>query len=290
MAKEMLTNLDQVKQDLFDTYCTTCKDYFKNNFNELGLKEPLRRLLLIGKLKYEDRIEVKEYHSEMMQNIESTIVEYSSKPSGLMIIDKSFFYHVVEGSDEVLNEVIEQTSKCVEKKLLHEAKVIRTSSVAFRYFDNWNSCIILSPEYVDPIFEEIIATKQSDLPMLSRMIMKFEDVVFVLASYVRYLKKCDIEEKINDLVPTSVLPFEGELELLFKETFFLTVQNYVEKYFKSQDYISYIDQEWPPSGPVHDPSDYFEELKTFEKHVDEALKIEEEQKKKKARHGTWWWS
>lgn len=290
MDKDSLTNLDQINKDLFDVYCSTCKDYFKETLNELGLKEPLRRLHLIGKLKYSDRTEIKKYHDEMIQSIESMAMEPFSKPSGLMVIDKSFFYHIVEGPDEVLNEVIECTAICVSINLLHQAKVIRTSSVAFRYFDNWNSCIILSPGYVDTSFEQSVIVKESNVPTLAHMIKKFEDIVFVLASYVRYLKETDFEEKINDLIPTSILPFENELETLYSEPFFLTVQKYVEKYLKPQNYISYLDQEWPPSGPAHDPSDFFEELEIFEKSIDETLKIEEDQKKRKARHGAWWWS
>lgn len=290
MNKDSLKNLDQINKDLFDAYCSTCKDYFKENLNERGLKEPLRRLHLIGKLKYSDRTEIKKYHDEMIQNIKSMSMEPSSKPSGLMVIDKSFFYHIVEGSDEVVNEVIECTANCVSIKLLHQAKVVRTSSVSYRYFDNWNCCIILSSGYVDTTFEQSVVVKESNLPTLAQMIKKFEDVVFVLASYVRYLKETDFEEKINDLIPTRLLPFENELETLYSEPFFLTVQKYVEKYLKPQHYISYMDQEWPPSGPAHDPSDFFEELGTFEKNIDETLKIEEDAKKRKARHGTWWWS
>lgn len=285
MNKDSLTNLDQINKDLFDAYCSTCKDYFKENLKELGLKEPLRRLHLIGKLKYSDRTEIKKYHDEMIQNIESNALDPSSKPSGLMVIDKSFFYHIVEGPDEVVNEVIESTANCVSIKLVHQAKVVRTSSVAFRYFYNWNSCIILSPGYVDTTFEQSVIVKESNVSTLTQMIKKFEDIVFVLASYVRYLKETDFEEKINDLIPTRVLPFENELEILYSEPFFLTVQKYIEKYLKPQNYISYMDQEWPPSGPAHDPSDFFEELGIFEKSIDETLKIEEETKKRKARLG-----
>lgn len=290
MANVSMHELDQVNRDLFDTYCSTCKDLFKDSFKKLGLVEPLRRVVLIGRLKYADRNKIKKYHEEMANTIDENIMDESSKLSGLMIIDKSFFYHILEGCDEAVNKVIDSTADFVVKGLIFGAKVIRTLSISFRYFNKWHSCVILTVDYVDPPFKKLDRTEESDIHTLAEVIEKFEDVVFVLVSYVLHLKTPRHEEKINELVPTSVLPFQKELENLYDEPFFVSVEKYRERYLTTEDYTSYMEKEWPPTGPAHDAKDYFDELKTFENRVNESLRTEEEQKKKKARHGTWWWS
>lgn len=283
------SNLELPNKDLNDVYLSSCNETFTQILADHSLIQPLRRLIIIGRLKYADRDVVKYVHEQVLNKIQNDIKDVALRISGLLVIHETFFYHIVESSDKTLGDVIKATSQFVQEMSISGAKVIRTCSIVNRYFNNWNSCVIITPNYKEST--KVIKRPQEESIVLNiaKMIKKLEDAIFVLASFVRFLKAEEFDEKMNELVPIGVLLFKEELEDLYKELFFLTVEDYINRYYRMPEYISFVEKEWPPTGIVQDANEFFEELDRFEKQIDVRLQSEEEQKKKK-KPGYFWWT
>ncbi|GFQ82795.1 uncharacterized protein TNCT_95761 [Trichonephila clavata] len=281
---------DESEKELRHVFFRNCSDVLKDTLHDHGLKVPLRRLIIIGHIKHSSGYTVEEEHQEFINNIQINIMEDAFRISGLLIVHENFFYHIIEASDFTLTDIIEETANLVARKTVIGAKVIHNSGIVERFFEDWNGCNVESPNYKEPNQKLEARKEESGVLDIAKMIKALEDAIFVLASFLRFVDPMDMKEKINELVPVGVLLFNTELVNLYTEKFFLTVEEHIEKYFKKRDYTSFLEQEWPPTGPIHDPKGYFDELKRFEEKVEESLRLEEEQKKMKTKPGTFWWT
>lgn len=280
----------QTDKDLDDVFFRTCSDVLKETLGEHELKQPLRRLIIIGNILYSNHEDIKKKHQEFIKAIQNGIQEVTNKISGNLIIHENFFYHICESSDEFLGEIIEETAALVANKVILGAKVIHTNGIVQRYFNGWNSCIVKTPSYRDSEEEVVENSEESSVLAIAQMIKKLEDAIFVLASFLKFVPPDNLEETINELLSIGVLLFKKELIDLYSEKFFLTAEEHVETYLNQREYISFVEQEWPPTSPIQDPIGFFDELDRFEKEVDKNLRLEEEQKKMKAKPGVFWWT
>ncbi|GIY85940.1 uncharacterized protein CDAR_311221 [Caerostris darwini] len=290
MSATSLQSAEILDKQLHETFFKNCSDVFKEILHDHDLVEPLRRQIIVGHIEYSNRATVEEEYIEHLKDIEKDIQDDVSRISGILIIHERFFYHVCESTDEVLNDIIAATANLVATKTILGAKVIRNCGIVQRYFSYWSSCIVRTPNYKDQNEELKTLDEERGVFALAQMIKKLGDAIFVLASFLRFVEPRNFKEKINELVPIGVLLFRNELEDLYTEKFFLTVEQRVAMYQKKKAYTSFTELEWPPTGPIHDPEIFFDELKSYEEEIDEALALDEEQKKAKAKPGTFWWT
>ncbi|GIY22465.1 uncharacterized protein CEXT_428891 [Caerostris extrusa] len=241
-----------------------CSDVFKEILHDHDLVEPLRRQILVGHIEYSNRTTVEQEYIEHLKDIEKDIQDDVSRISGILIIHERFFYHICESTDEVLNAIIAATANLVARKTILGAKVIRNCGIVQRYFNYWSSCIVRTPNYKDQNEELKTLDEERGCLCSGPNDKGTGDAIFVLASFLRFVEPRNFKEK-NKRIASRHVPEEESVHILHGV-------------------------EWPPTGPIHDPEIFFEELKSYEEEIDESLALDEEQKKAKAKPGTFWWT